>query len=242
MKCDFTGKTILVTGGCSGVGLSTVKAFAACGGCVIAADVLPPERAEERLAGSGSTTYVTMDVTDRQQVNAVFERYPVDILVNNAGIYPTGELLELTPEQWQQMLNTDLNSVFYCTQAAAREMRERGGGCIINITTIDAMHPSRGHAHYCAAKAGVQSLTRSCATALGKFGIRVNAVAPGLVNRPTLQRDWPEGCERFLSRAAIACIPEAEDIANACLFLAEAKAVTGIELPVDSGVLAAAPY
>ncbi|MEG1180832.1 MAG: SDR family oxidoreductase, partial [Oscillospiraceae bacterium] len=118
------------------------------------------------------------------------------------------------------------------------------GGCIINITTIDALRPSFGHAHYCAAKAGVLSLTLSCASALGQYGIRVNAVAPGLVDRPTLKKDWPDGYERFLSKAAVKAVPQASDIAAACVFLAsdDAKAISGAEIPVDCGILAAAPY
>lgn len=247
MSFDHTGKAVLVTGGGSGVGLGIVRAFASCGAQVTVADLNMEEaRKAELLQIPGVVRAVKLDVSDPDEVFRVFNGLDrIDVLVNNAGIYPACGFFELTPRDWQRMIDIDLNSVFYCTQAAARKMRGSGkGGAIINITTIDHDHPSNGHAHYCAAKAGVWSLTLASAAELGAYGIRVNAVAPGLVDRPGLETSWPDGYRRFTEKAPVRRVPEAADIAGACLFLAgdEARCISGIELPVDSGILAAAPY
>ena len=247
MKLDFTGKHAVVTGSGSGVGLAIAKAFAAAGARVTVADLHMEEaRQAQLLSIPGIVRAVKLDVSDPAAVSRLFAGLEaVDILVNNAGIYPTCGFFDLTPEKWEQMIEVDLNSVFFCTQAAAKNMRSgQRGGAIVNITTIDHIHPSRDHAHYCAAKAGALSLTRSSAAELGKYGIRVNAVAPGLVNRPTLKTDWPDGYQRFLSKAPLGIPPEADDIAAACLFLASdlARCISGVELPVDSGILAREPY
>lgn len=247
MILDFTDKSVLVTGGCSGVGLGIARAFASCGAQVTVADLQIDEAKEKELAQiPGILRAVKLDVSDPESVSVVFEELDgIDVLINNAGIYPTCDFFSMTPEIWQHMIDVDLNSVFYCTQAAARKMRkQKNGGSIINITTIDHNHPSAEHAHYCAAKAGAHSLTLSCATELGKYGIRVNAVAPGLVNRPGLQTSWPDGYQRFTGKAPVSLVPGADDIANACVFLASdyARCISGIELPVDSGILASAPY
>ena len=247
MNFDLTGRTVFVTGSGSGVGLGIAKAFAACGAQVTVADLNMDEtRKAELLQLPGIVRAVKLDVSDPDEVSRLFESMErIDVLINNAGIYPVCGFFDLTPEDWQRMIDIALNSVFYCTQAAARRMRDNEcGGSIINITTIDRDHPSSGHAHCCAAKAGVWSLTLASATELGQYGIRVNAVAPGLVNRPGLETSWPDGYRRFTEKAPVQRVPEACDIANACLFLAsdEARCVSGAELPVDSGVLACAPY
>ncbi|MCX6053990.1 MAG: SDR family NAD(P)-dependent oxidoreductase [Chloroflexi bacterium] len=247
MRYDFSGKRIFITGGAKGLGLEIAKAFVECNGQVAIADLsITEEKSLELIQRFGMAQCLCLDVADPVQVDSAFQQLgTVDVLVNNAGIYPTYDFFDLTPELWKQTIDIDLNSVFYCTQAAARQMiKAHQSGNIINITSIDALHPSWGHAHYCAAKAGVYSLTLSSASALGKYGIRVNAVAPGLVNRPTLKTDWPDGYQRFLAKAAIKTVPEASDIAAACIFLAsdDAKAISGLEIHIDSGVLTAAPY
>jgi len=142
-------------------------------------------------------------------------------------------------------MNIDLKSVYLTTQAVAKTMISNNiKGSIINIGTIDAMYPSIGHSHYSAAKAGVYSYTKASAYELGKHNIRVNLVSPGLINRPDLKDSWPDGYNRFMSTAALPYVPEASDIANSCLFLASeyANAITGINIPIESGVLSAPPY
>ena len=108
----------------------------------------------------------------------------LDVLINNAGSYPLHPLLEMTATQWDEVINANLRTAFLCTQAAARQMvQQKTGGAIVNITSIEAENPAPLHSHYNAAKAGVAMLTKSSALELGAQGIRVNAVAPGLIWR-----------------------------------------------------------
>lgn len=247
MQFDFSNKNILITGGAKGVGRQIAKLFSQLGGHVAVIDLNIDDETKKNYYIEQS---FCADVSDPVQVENVFKSFydligPVDILINNASIYPTCDFFDLTPESWQKMLDIDLNSVFFCTKEAAGQMiKSNIKGSIINITTIDAFHPSYGHAHYCAAKAGVYSLTRSCASRLGEYGIRVNSIAPGLINRPTLKEDWPDGFNRYMEKAPIKIIPEGIDIAYACGFLSSdyARAITGIEMPIDSGILTCEPY
>jgi NAD(P)-dependent dehydrogenase (short-subunit alcohol dehydrogenase family) len=160
--------------------------------------------------------------------------------VNNAGAYPLAGLLTITPAQWEEVLAANLKSAFLCLQAAGRRMAALGGGAIVNVTSIQAFAPALDLAAYSAAKAGLEMLTRSAATELGRSGVRVNAVAPGLVWREGLETAWPEGVARYRAAAALGRIAQPEDVADACLFLAApaSRFVTGTTLVVDGGVLA----
>jgi NAD(P)-dependent dehydrogenase (short-subunit alcohol dehydrogenase family) len=117
-------------------------------------------------------------------------------------------------------------------------------GAIVNITSIEAVNPAPAHAHYSAAKAGLRMFTRSSAQELGQHGIRVNAVAPGLIHRPGIEQAWPEGVERYRKAAPLGRLGDVVDVADAVLFLASdaARWITGTELTVDGGVLTAQAY
>ncbi len=124
-------------------------------------------------------------------------------------------------------------------------MVERGeGGSIINISSVEAVNAARSHAHYTASKAGVLMFTKTAALELGEHGIRVNAVAPGLINAPGLAEAWPEGLAGWLARAPLTRVGEPEDISDACLYLASdaARWVTGVHLEVDGGILTAPAF
>ncbi|MFN8446770.1 MAG: SDR family oxidoreductase, partial [Caldilineaceae bacterium] len=164
----------------------------------------------------------------------------IDMLVNNAGTYPLHSLLEMTASAWDEVINANLRSAFLCTQAVARQMLAQGsGGAIVNITSIEAENPAPLHSHYNAAKAGLAMLTKSSALELGRNGIRVNAVAPGLIWREGIEQAWPDGVERWQRRAPLGRLGMPEDVADACLFLASAAArwITGATLLVDGGVM-----
>src|SRR5262249_35398242 len=120
----------------------------------------------------------------------------LDVLVNNAGIYPLASVLDMPPEQWHEVLAANLTSVHLCTQAAARQMSPRGGGAVVNITSIEATSALPSHSHYAATKAAAAAHTRAAAQELGPLGIRVNAVAPGLVWREGIEQAWPDGVRR----------------------------------------------
>jgi len=164
----------------------------------------------------------------------------LDVLINNAGTYPLAALLDITESEWDQVIADNLRSVHLCTQAAARAMIARGStGAIVNIASIEAHNPAPQHSHYVAAKAAVVMYTRSAALELGRQGIRVNSVSPGLIWREGLERDWPEGVNGYLSAAPLCRLGQPDDVADACLFLASpaARWITGTDLVVDGGVL-----
>ncbi len=199
-------------------------------------------QADLRLAGD----------VDRLIGQAVAHCGQLDVLVNNAGTYPVSPLLGLADSEWEDVLAANLTGMHLCTQRAAqaiinhskqREEAERGGA-IINISSIEATSTAFGHSHYSAAKAGVEQYTRSAALELAEHNIRVNAVAPGLIGRPGLEADWPEGVGRWLERAPLARLGSPEDIADSCLFLASplARWITGVTLTVDGGVQVAPSF
>jgi NAD(P)-dependent dehydrogenase (short-subunit alcohol dehydrogenase family) len=166
----------------------------------------------------------------------------LDALVNNAGIYPLAGVLEMSPAQWDEVVAANLTSVFLCTQAAARQMvAQGGGGAIVNVTSIEARSALPSHSHYSSTKAAADAHTRAAAQELGPHGIRVNAVAPGLIWREGIEEMWPEGVARWLDVAPLRRLGRPEDVADACLFLASpaARWVTGATLPVDGGALTA---
>ncbi len=242
---NFKDKNVIVTGGAKGVGHAIAKAFHQAGARVCIADLHVDDTGSQE-----NMLFVQVDVSNKKSVENLVQTVlqtwgTIDILINNASIYPVSDFLALSEDDWDTMMNVDLKSVYLCTQSVSKVMvQNKRPGTIINIGTIDALHPSWGHSHYSAAKAGAWSYTRAAAKELGQHGIRVNMVSPGLINRPGLADQWPDGYGRFMDRAALKRVPEAEDIANACLFLASdlANSITGVDLPVESGVLSAAAY
>ena len=241
---ELDGKVAVVTGGRTGLGAGIVLALANAGARVAVLD-LPPRTAGPAEGTEGCELLVAVDVSDAAGVDAAFSGVErvlggVDILVNNAGIYPNADLLTMTPEQWDATIAVNLRGAFLCTQRAARSMVGQGsGGSIVLIGSTEALTPAPAHAHYAASKAGLLAFGRAAALELGQHGIRVNAVSPGLVNRPTLAQDWPDGLARFVARAPLGRPGEPAEIADACVFLASdgARWITGAHLVVDGGVL-----
>lgn len=243
---DLSGKIVLVTGGSSGLGAGIALRFAQAGADVVVCSRCPADETCHAIqAAGGKSLNLITDLTDPAQVSALFNEIaaawaPVDILINNAGVYPVSSLLDTTPEEWQQTLDTDLKAVFLCTQAAARGMiAANKEGVVINIGSIEALAPARGHSHYAAAKAGVVMFSRVAALELGEHHIRVNTVSPGLINRPGLETDWPEGYHNYIQQAPLGRVGEPQDVADACLYLASdaARWVTGAHLVVDGGIM-----
>jgi NAD(P)-dependent dehydrogenase (short-subunit alcohol dehydrogenase family) len=175
----------------------------------------------------------------------------VDILVNNAGIFPFAPALELTERMWDRVLEVNLKGTFFCAQAAAQQMVTAGkGGRIVNIASIDALHPTGALVHYDASKGGVAMMTKSLAKEFGPYGITVNAIAPGSIATPgassatvatvaTQGANVEEMTAAFLARIPLGRTGQPDDIATATLFLASdaASYVTGSLLVVDGGYL-----
>ena len=245
---DFRGKVAVVTGAARGLGRGIALRFAEAGAAVAVHHRGPAGDADalvREIVGSGGRAVALQgDLTRESDAARLCARAAealghLDVLVNNAGAYPMAGLLEMTVAQWEETLDANLRTAVLCTQAAARMMIGLGRpGAILNITSIEAETPAAGHSHYNVAKAGVLMHTRAAAQELARHGIRVNAVAPGLIWREGLEEAWPEGVERWTRAAPLRRLGRPEDVADACLFLASpgARWITGASLTVDGGV------
>lgn len=245
---DFSGRVVLVTGAGAGIGRGIARRFAEAGAhvAVHARSHVPEAEAlvRELRRRGGRAVALAAELTEPAAVSGLIERTVadlegLDVVINNAGTYPLDPLLAMAPERWQEVVAANLSSAFLVTQAAARSMIARGvAGAIVNVTSIEAADPAPAHAHYNAAKGGLAMLTRAAALELGPSGVRVNAVAPGLIDREGLESAWPEGVARYRARAPLGRLGTPEEVADACLFLASpaARWITGASLTVDGGV------
>jgi meso-butanediol dehydrogenase / (S,S)-butanediol dehydrogenase / diacetyl reductase len=254
----FEGRVCLVTGAASGIGRAAVLRLAAEGASVIAADLdLAGARATLQLAGEATDALaIEVDVragasveTLARQVEKKFKE--LDVLVNNAGIEIQGDVLETEPEAWDEVFAVNLRGSFLTSRALLplllRRAAEAGRAAIVNNASLMGLVSSRRLAAYCAAKAGVVSLTRSMALDHAKTGLRVNCVCPGIVHTPMLERrfaQFPSRAEAWratVARPPVKYIGRPEDVAAAIAYLAsdEARFVTGAALTIDGGVGAA---
>jgi NAD(P)-dependent dehydrogenase (short-subunit alcohol dehydrogenase family) len=245
---DTANKTVVVTGAGGGIGAAIAKAYAAEGANVVVHYRSSKQAADEVVStissGGGSAVAIAAALDEEVEVDRLFAAVAdtfgdVDVLVNNAGSFPNSPLLDLGLDDWKKMYADNVESAFLCTRTAGNAMKNTGGGSIINIASISALNP-----HYNSSKAAVVMFTQAAAQELGQYNIRVNAVAPGLVYRPGLEEQWPEGFDRYCEAAPLSCVVQPEDVANACLFLSSdgAARITGITLPVDAGVLTSMVY
>lgn len=251
---DFSGKVVLVTGGGRGIGAGIAIRFAEAGADVAlsyfsseagAAQVVAAIQALGRRALATQADVRSRADVERLVEKTVEELGTLDVLINNAGIYPLASVLEMKDEQWDDVLDTNLRSVYLCTQAAASRMIRQGShGAIVNIASIEAQNSAALHSHYQAAKAGVVMHTKAAARELGEHGIRVNGVSPGLIWAEGLDEDWPDGVSRYLAAVPLGRLGQPDDVADACLFLASpaARWITGADLIVDGGVLTSTVY
>lgn len=244
----FRGKTVLVTGGGKGAGVAIARQFARAGADVAitysrSATAAETVAAELRQLGVRAQAFA-FNQAEPAEIPALLDAVEaqfggIDVLVNNAGIYPAKDTLALTPQDWDEMMDCNGRGVFFlCQQAAARM---KSGGAIVNISSINATNPADQLAHYGVSKAAVEMATKCLAHALGCHGIRVNAVAPGLIWAEGQEVNIPGWRESYCERAPLGRLVQAEDIGNACVFLASpmADAITGQILTVDCGVLLA---
>lgn len=243
----LSGTVALVTGASGTVGAGIAREFALAGAAVAlhyrhGADRVDALAAEIEQAG-GTTWPVTADLSTEAGCDAAIDstitRYGrLDALVNNAGVQPTAGLPGMDLATWRSVVDTNLTSVFACTQAAARWMRANGGGSVTHISSIEGSQPARDHAHYNAAKAAIIMHARSAALEYGPDGIRVNTVSPGLIDPGDLDQRWPDGVARWHRAAPLGRLGTARDVGAACVFLASTMAswITGADLVVDGGV------
>lgn len=248
---DLSGKRAIVTGGAMGIGEAIARRLSEAGARVMIADKDGSQAAAlaDGLTGAGSCS---ADVAHAAEVDALVEKVVgewggVDILVNNAGIYPLAPLLDAPLETFKRILDINLVGAFLCARAAATRMvAQRTGGVIINVTSIDALHPSAvGLGFYDASKHGLWGLTKSLALELAPKGIRVNAIAPGGVLTPGTGYGKPADPalahvnDAFLAKIPMGRRADADEIARVALFLASdlSSYMTGAQVVVDGGTL-----
>ena len=246
-------KVCLITGGAAGIGKATALKFAAEGAQVIICDV-NEEVGQATAAELGPTAaFYKVNVADRTAVqiwvDAVAEKYGrIDVLVNNAGIvrdnqlvrFKDGQLVKQMPEaDFDLVIAINLKGVFNCTQAVAPVMIRQGGGAILNASSVVGLDGNFGQTNYVATKAGVIGMTKVWARELGKFGIRVNAVAPGFTATEILSAMPEKVIEGMVARTPLGRMGQPADIANAYCFLAsdEASFISGAVLRVDGGLV-----
>lgn len=241
---DLTGRTALVTGASSGLGVHFARILAAHGANVaVAARRVEKvsDLAQEIEAAGGAAQALRLDVTDAASVAEAFAGRRFDIVVNNAGIAFNGPALETPEENWRQVIDTDLTGVFLVSQAAATAMAADGrGGSIINIASILGKRVAGGLSAYAAAKAAVVQLTRAHALEWARHDIRVNAICPGYIETD-INRDFfaTAAGQKLVSRIPVRRLGQMEDLSAPLLLLASdhGRFMTGSELVVDGGHL-----
>ena len=238
MPQPLEGRVALITGGAKRIGRSIVEKLAAEGADIVINYASSKPDAESLAADirklGRRALAIPANVSIKQEVQQMFQKIEgefsrLDILVNNAGMFSAADFLELTEEQWDAIMSTNLKAQFLCSQAAAPLLKRSGHGRIINISSLGGMLPWPKFTHYCVSKAGVIMLTKCMARALAPE-ILVNSVAPGTIQFPGEEPD-----EDFIKRAPLQRTGKGSEIADAVFFFATTEFVTGQILAVDGG-------
>ena len=246
IETGLHNKVVLVTGAASGIGRATAARFAAEGCRVVSWDVIPAEAHPNGLRQQ-------VDVSQSAVVNAAVEEViarfgTVDVLVNNAGILRDGQLVKwkgdavvaaMSDEQFDTLLSVNLRGVFVCTRAVAPHMIRARRGVILNASSVVGLYGNFGQTNYVASKAGVVGMTRVWARELGRYGIRVNAVAPGLIATEILAAMPETVLAGMREHTPLGRLGDPAEVANAYLWLASdgASFITGTVLSVDGGIV-----
>jgi NAD(P)-dependent dehydrogenase (short-subunit alcohol dehydrogenase family) len=246
---DFTGKVVAITGAAGGIGQALVRHFASMGAKIGAIDrsekvmAFAKDLARERAMIEPAIA----DIGDEAAVAKAFAVVtgalgPVEVLVNNAGVSRASNLKKTTGEIFRKDVEDNLNGTWYCSAAVLAGMQAKGGGAIVNISSVNGL-AGYGDPAYSAAKAGIINLTKSMAMEYGRFGIRVNVICPGTVRTPVWQHRVerePAILDKLTQWYPLGRVVEPIDVAKAVAFLAsdDAGAITGAVLPVDCGLTA----
>jgi 2-deoxy-D-gluconate 3-dehydrogenase len=259
---DLKGKTALVTGAAMGIGKGIAERLGEAGANVVIADINTEQgqkTVSELKASEVKSAFIQVDIRNiveiKNTVDFTVKTFGgLDILVNNAGIFPFMPVLNMTEDFWDKVLDTNLKSAFFFAQKAAQIMVEnKKGGKIINIASIDALHPTGNLTAYDSSKGGMVMMTKAMSLELGKNGINVNAIAPGGIQTPGAQQssltmmeasglkpeDFEAMAKAFTARIPLGRQGEPDDIATVALFLASdaSRYITGETIVVDGGYL-----
>jgi 3-oxoacyl-[acyl-carrier protein] reductase len=243
---DLTKRTALVTGGARGIGRACAQRLGSAGAKVIvnyrANRAAADETVQSIVAAGGQARAIAADVADESQVTRLVDESrnhfgPIELLVNNAGIFDYGPHEELDFTAWQRTMAVNLNGVYLVTWAVKDSMIEGGFGRIVNLASIAGLRPRAMAIAYAASKAAVVSFTQSTAEAWARQGIRVNAIAPGLIDTEIISHVADDAKQRLLEATPMPRLGEPDEIAEACHFLLSEKSsfVTGQTLVVDGG-------
>ena len=253
---NLSGKRALVTGGAMGIGNAIAYRLAEAGATVAIGDISEEKgkKAAQDISESGyQAFFLSCDFSHEEQIQNTFAEIDsrmggLDILVNNAGIFPFSPLMQTTAEEIEKVMAVNVKGLLFCSREAGKRMIEqKKEGNIINIASIDSIHPSHKHlAVYDASKGAVLTLTRSLAREFGEYGIRVNAIAPGgimtegtIIQSRAAGETGRSGLREFMTRIPLGRMGKPDDIARAALFLASdlSDYMTGSLLLVDGGYL-----
>jgi len=239
----FKNSVVIVTGGTSGIGKSTVDLFLSEGAKTIVIDVKPPKvKKKEHVR---NMYFFKGDVSKENEISEIIgyvsKRFKkIDVLFNNAGLYFRKDTLSLSLEEWERVLRVNLTSVFVCCRCVIPYMVDRNKGAIINISSIDALWGEESTVAYCASKGGIIALTKSLAREFAKCNIRINCVVPGPVLTPMFrENNTLQEMVYIKNHVPLGRLGVPKDIANAVLFLAsdDASFITGKVLVVDGGII-----
>lgn len=240
-------KTALITGGARGIGFATTEKFVKEGANVVIMDLQEDaiQQAKEKLSIyekqlAGFTGDVASKTDAMEAVQYTIERFgKLDILINNAGITDDAQLLKMEETQWDKVIDVNLKGVFLMTQAAASVMKNENEGVILNASSVVGLYGNFGQTNYAATKFGVNGMTKTWAKELGRFNIRVNAIAPGFIQTEMTNKIPEKIIQVMKEKSVLKALGQPEDIANAYAFLAsdESRFITGTVLSVDGGVV-----
>jgi NAD(P)-dependent dehydrogenase (short-subunit alcohol dehydrogenase family) len=250
MKNTFKDKVALVTGGSSGIGRATALAFAKNGAKVVIADWIENQETIDLIKNLGTEAlFVKCDVSKSADVKALIEKTittfgRLDFAFNNAGIEGTSApVQDCSEENWDKTIDINLKGIWLCMKYQISVMLKKGKGSIVNCSSVAGLVGFQGLPAYVASKHGVIGLTKTAALENAKLGIRINAVCPGVIQTPMIDRltgKKQEAVEQFTGLEPVGRFGQPEEIANAVIWLCsdEASFVTGIAMPVDGGFVA----